>query len=155
MLSYQNFKQLWKDDNLELNACLSSTYWTSVFNQKELCFIVQTILKARTTNTFAEFLDAICMTPITFSNVFDYEIDQTQVWMKRKTIYPKSVKCRYVFELISNEIENMRRRKCVRCGEYFLSREASDFCEPCKSEEMAEMEKVEKKGVIIQIEVTV
>ena len=71
MLSYQNFKQLWKDDNLELNACLSSAYWTSVFNQKELCFIVQTILKARTTNTFAEFLDAIDLKLDEFSEKYD------------------------------------------------------------------------------------
>ena len=153
MLSYQNFKQLWKDDNLELNACLSSAYWTSVFNQKELCFIVQTILKARTTNTFAEFLDAIDLKLDEFSEKYDFELDRALDWVNRKTIYPGSLKRRHVFELIADKIEKMRRRTCVRCGTAFLSKDMSDFCDLCKQEEMAEMAQYAKKGVTIYLEV--
>ena len=155
MLSYERFKQLWKDENLTVETFLTSTYWTSAFSEQELRYIIRTILKARLANTFAEFLDAIDLKLDEFSEKYDFELDRALDWVNRKTIYPGSLKRRHVFELIADKIEKMRHRICVRCGEHFLSREASDFCEPCKSDEMMEMAKVEKGGVIIQIEVTV
>ena len=107
MLSYEKFKQLWKDEDLDAETFLLSTYWNSVFSEKELCFVIQVIQKSRETNTFADFLRAIDLLPSEFSETFDLGIDRVNEWMVRKTIFPERLKSRYVFELISNEIEKI------------------------------------------------
>ena len=153
MLSYQNFRQMWQDEDLAVETFLTSTYWTSAFSEQELRYIIRTILKARVANTFAEFLDAIDLKLDEFSEKYDFELDRALDWVNRKTIDPRSLKRRHVFELIADKIEKMRRRTCVRCGTAFLSKDMSDFCDLCKQEELAEMAQYAKKGVTIYLEV--
>lgn len=153
MLSYEKFKYVWEDPELEIEAFLNSTYWNSALSEQEIRFVVQMVYALQNTKTFAEFLDATKLSLKEFSQTFDLSRDTVDSWLKRDAIFPRVLKKWYAYAILSNAIEKMRLRQCRTCGDIFLDREETDICQACKCKEMETQVAMEGSGCKIKIEV--
>ena len=153
MLSYEKFKYIWEDLDLEVDAFLSSTYWNSALSEQEMLYVVPMIQALQQTKTFADFLNATKLSLKEFSQTFDLSRDTVNSWMQRDAIFPRVLKKWYAFAILSNAIEKMRLRRCRMCEDAFLSRADADLCDDCKCKEMEDQISVEGRGCKIKIEV--
>lgn len=135
MISYLKFKQIWnaiENDSLNVEEYLQDVYWRSMLSEIEFKKAVELIALAQQAKTFAEFIAVFDCHYLSFANIFDRDIIETERWSQRDSVFPSRLKQSYTFMLLTNHLVHMRHRTCSRCEETFLSANEENYCEFCK-----------------------
>lgn len=135
MISYLKFKQIWnaiENDSLNVEEYLQNVYWRSMLSEAEFKKAVELIALAQQSKTFAEFIAVFDCHYLSFANIFDREIIETERWVQRNSEFSSRLKQTYTFMLLTNHLVHMRHRTCLRCEETFLSASEENYCEFCK-----------------------